>query len=289
MRSEYILIGLILLTLACITALLSAAVYFLAPSGETQPTSRVTTTKTVTTTEKTTKPQSNATSTTSSSQPTTTTQTTTTLEAVEETGELEINTTAKKYYKNDDLTVLVTSRGERVEEATVTVDGTEQQATNSQGEATFYALEGGEHEIKAEKNGYNTSHATINVSIYSYPYSEDVRIQRTPAERRSLIDQGKVVFRFYDSPSCAYCRIMKPWAAEIVNRNRECIAYELLVLYYDGPREEVRELFEDEESVSTPVIVIEGLGGRYVSSGPLSKTELEDMIFEASSQRCVIR
>ena len=192
------------------------------------------------------------------------------------------------FYKNDDVVVSVVSGGDPVSGVGLVVDSGDRYSTDGEGRVVLYSLGGGEHVISVEGDGYAPTTVNLSVSPLGFAYSSEVKVQRTPGERAASIAGGKVVFRFYDRPNCPNCLRMKPWVADIVERNRDCIRYELLRIIYEGPRDELRELLPDQTLVDTPVLVIEGPSGGYVSSGFLSKDSILERVRAAAGGRCAI-
>ena len=184
------------------------------------------------------------------------------------------------------MNVVVTAGGDAVRDATILLNAAEHATTDSDGQAVLYSMDDGNHTLEARKQGYESASSSFTVDPLPYLFSDAVKTQRTPEERMQRISEGKVVFVFYDTPNCPNCLRMKPWAGAIANVNRECAAYELLNLINEGPREEVKEMFPDQTSVVTPVLVIEGPAGRYVSKGLLPKIEMERRIQSVSDGRC---
>ncbi|MFH1788805.1 MAG: hypothetical protein ABH834_05455 [Candidatus Altiarchaeota archaeon] len=201
---------------------------------------------------------------------------------------LEIILSEMEVYKNDDLTITVASQGSPVAGVLLTVNGSGEYLTDSDGVAFIQYLDGGEYDVVARKEGFVEDAASFTVGSLRYGLSPAVKEQRTPDERRALIWDGKVVFIFYDRPNCPNCLRMKPWASDIVEQNRDCVAYELLRIIYDGPRDELKELFPDQTFVDTPVLVFDGPAGRSVSEGFASKQAMEARLMAASDGRCSI-
>lgn len=194
-------------------------------------------------------------------------------------------------YKNEDVAIRVLSDGLPVADATIILDGELKETTPENGCIVFYGLHGGSHSIGTSKDGYESASAVIAVRNISYAASGEVKIQHTPEERAQSIAEGKVVLIFYDLPNCPNCVVMRPDVADIVNKNRACISYELLNIYNEGPKDELHDLMSGsgQSSVATPVIVIEGARSRYIFTGYHSKTEIEEKLFELSSERCPIQ
>jgi hypothetical protein len=202
---------------------------------------------------------------------------------------LAIHLPESNLYRRDDIIVKISSASEPAGGVLVSLDDKTDYLTDEEGEITLSSIEGGRHALKAVKEGYETAY--INFSVYNttYAYSSEVRIQHTPEERSRYISEGKVVFIFYDLPNCANCIVMRPWLADIVNKNRDCIEYEWLNIIHEGPKAELRELLEDQTSVSTPVLLVQGPGGMYVSSGYRTRAAVEEKLREASDWRCPLK
>jgi thiol-disulfide isomerase/thioredoxin len=295
MRTEYLIIGVLLALIACLALLLAGVVYFFAPLGnatesvDRSTTTSIGTTTTTTITESSTTTTRKATSTKPTSISTvhttsTTTTTTTTL------GTMVIQIPDEKIYKNDDVKIEVLSGGNPVPEVTITMDNENYYTTDAQGEVIIYSLTGGNHTIRAGKEGYKNAYINFTVDKTSYAFSSEVRKQKTEQERSRQIAKGKVVLIFYDLPNCVNCMRMKPWVADIVNENRDCISYELLNIYNEGPKEELIGLITDKEiTVPTPIIVIQNSDTKYVSTGYRTKAAIKDKIMDAANGVCMIK
>ncbi|MFH1126047.1 MAG: hypothetical protein V1703_02885 [Candidatus Altiarchaeota archaeon] len=192
-------------------------------------------------------------------------------------------------YKNDNVEVTVSSDGEAISDVHVMLDDSMKYKTDDMGVVTIYSISGGTHFLSVYKEGYST--ALVNFSVYptTYANSPEVKAQRTPEERKLAVSEGKVVLIFYDLPNCPNCVVMKQWVADIVNKNRECISYELLNIYYKEPKDELRELLSGQSDVSTPVIVVDGPEGGFMSTGFASKTSIEKKLAEAAGGSCEIK
>ncbi|MFH1835556.1 MAG: hypothetical protein ABH851_05160 [Methanobacteriota archaeon] len=206
-----------------------------------------------------------------------------------ETPSLSILLPEGAFYLDDDVEIIVYAQEIPVSGASVYMDGSGGYLTDDSGLAVFNSVSGGDHEITAEKEGYGSAMHIFNVYPLRFGLSPAVKLRQTTGEREAAIGEGKVVFRFYDRPNCAFCMRMRPWAADIVGENRDCVSYELLSILDAGNLDEVKDLFPDSNFAETPVIVIEGPSGRFVSEGLLSKNELLDRIKSASDGRCRIR
>jgi len=185
--------------------------------------------------------------------------------------------------------IRVYSDGGPVEGVLVSLDGKADYLTNEDGVITLNDLQGGLHALRAVKEGYETAYVNFSVYNTTYAYSSEVRVQHTPEERNRYVSEGKTVLIFFDLPNCVNCAVMRPWIAGIVNENRGCIEYEWLNIIQEGPKAELRELIEDESSVSTPVIIVQGSNGRYMSAGYRTKAGIEAKLKEASDERCPLK
>ena len=267
--------------------LLGLAVYMTAPE---KPEVRNASSTTTTTTQTTTSTTSSATTTSTTGEPayehsaTSTSGTTTT----QKEKRLSVDLSEGKFYKNDVVRIRVTLGVEPVGGAQVTIDGGNMQTTNQDGIVDILRIDDGNHTIKAAIEGYEEANVSISVNPLPYALSADVKTQRTPEERSRYIAEGKVVFRFYDTPNCVNCLRMKPWAAAIANANRNCVKYELLNLIHDGPREEIKAIFPDQSNVATPVVIIDGPRGHYRTAGFMPKGEMEDRVKSSTDGRCPI-
>lgn len=201
---------------------------------------------------------------------------------------LEIVLSETELYRKDDVTVTVLARDLPVSGVTLTVDGVEEFVTDSRGEAVIYDLGGGDHVITGWKDGFLSETVSFSVDPVRFGLSSAVKKQSSVEERAALKQEGKVVLLFYDRPNCPNCLRMKPWVADIVEMNRDCVSYELLRIIYDGPRNELKLLFPDQTFVDTPVVVVDGPAGRSVSEGFSSRQALIGRVRAASDGRCRI-
>ncbi|VVB54301.1 Uncharacterised protein [uncultured archaeon] len=305
MRIQYVILLLLFAFLAGVAIVLGSMVYLLAPANAPSNTSAshpaspinesyYTTTTIAAPTNNTGTPQNQ---TTSSFNLTTQTSTTTTNQPPPSTSTtndetlgqpLRIEISGDPLYRGDDVRITVVAGNKFVSGAQVTVDGTPIEATDDQGETILSDAAGGNHTITAEKTGHASASTTISVYPIQYGLSPAVKVHRTEAERQELIKEGKVVFIFYDRPNCPNCMRMKPWAAAIAARNRDCVAYELLSIINDAPRDEVKQLYPDQSTVDTPVLVFEGPQGRYVSDGFMPQSAMENRVSSVSGGRCLV-
>jgi hypothetical protein len=299
MRSEYLVIALLIALIGLAAALLLVAVYVSTPHGpapgnqitETIKTTTPSTTSTTTRQTPSTTTRKASTSGASSLEMTTTVSTTTTTTTTLILPQLTLEIPDTTVFKNEDVTIRVLSDGSPVADATIILDGELKETSGTDGRTVLYALRSGNHTIDALKDGYQNASVNITVQTVSYAASSEIRIQHTPDERAQAIAEGKVVLIFYDSPNCPNCALMRPMVADIVNNNRQCISYELLNLYNQGPSNELHDLMEgfNKTTVATPVIVIEGDSGKIILTGFHYKTDIEDRLIQAESERCQIQ
>jgi thiol-disulfide isomerase/thioredoxin len=201
---------------------------------------------------------------------------------------LTVDAPETNLYKGDDAEITILSEGVPVEGVEVYLDGVWKQNSDEYGMAMLSSLSGGLHLIYGVKEGYLNASLNLTVSNLTYAYSGDAKIQHTQDERNRMISQGKIILIFFDLPGCANCALMRPWIAELANENRGCIEYEWLNLagVSEGPRNELREVIQDEDQVSTPVIIIQGENGSLLSSGFKSRDAIIDMISRVSNGGC---
>lgn len=219
---------------------------------------------------------------------TTTTSTTTTTMAASLAG-LELTLDGDVFYRADDVKVVAYSEGVPAGGVDVVLDGNATYRTDEGGSFVITGVAGGVHSLLAVEEGFVNASLVFSVRNTSYVNSPEVRTQRTSEERSRLVSEGKTVIVFFDLPNCANCERMRPWLADIANRNRDCIRYELLNTLNEGPRAELKELIRGKSSVSTPVILIEGPSGRYLIWGYHPKHEVEEMIMDASGGGCQVK
>lgn len=149
--------------------------------------------------------------------------------------------------------------------------------TDSGGTLRIGPLKDGDLTVRVEKIGFNPARLDVNVWESSYGLSTHVRRRLASSVRDDYISRGFVNFRFYDLPSCAICRVMRPKVSDIVSPNRDCIVYEIISLWKYN-----KELAGKFGLMQTPVIEIEGSNGMFQTSGYVSPAKLEDLIEKAS-------
>lgn len=173
-------------------------------------------------------------------------------------------------YDGDDLVVLFNSSG--VGSISVFLDGG---FSGYAGGGLFWVrdLGGGVHNISF-RQGENYVGEVVSVDKSRYGLSPDVRILLTGEERNALIGEGKANVRFYDRPNCANCAVMRPRVADLVEEFRYCVGYEFVNIWKPEVREDLIRVFPDQSQVVTPVIMVEGLNGRYVYQGLVSSERL---------------
>jgi hypothetical protein len=202
---------------------------------------------------------------------------------------LELTLDGDVFYRTDDVKVVVYSEGVPAGGIDVVLDGNAVYRTDYGGSFVITGVGGGVHSLLAVEEGFENASLAFSVRNTTYVNSPEVRTQRTPEERSRLVSEGKTVIVFYDLPNCANCVVMRPWLADIANRNRKCVRYELLNTLNEGPRAELKELIRGSSSVSTPVILVEGPSGRYLTWGYHPKHEVEEMITDASGGGCQVK
>ena len=133
-------------------------------------------------------------------------------------------------YKSDNVRVTVFSDGTPAAGVNVTLDGLEEYSytTDDNGEVLLYKISSGPHRLTAAQDGWLTAEYTFSVESVTYASSDEVRVQRSEGERRRSIADGKTILRFYYTPMCPNCVVMRSYVADIVNANRDCIAFEYL-------------------------------------------------------------
>jgi hypothetical protein len=146
-------------------------------------------------------------------------------------------------------------------------------------------LDAGNHEVIVAKAGYANGSISIIVDSNTYSTSKDVKVRLTREERRMAISQGKANVRFYETAGCANCRYVLNYLNKIMDKNRDCVAYERLNLYAQDNANDVRDVFGDK-SLALPFIIVDGSRGRQSGNGLVPASRIRDMIGQASG--CVV-
>lgn len=200
----------------------------------------------------------------------------------------QLNITPEKYYEKDSASLMlfkgdtgvVSVRGANDNKPAgveIFVDDKPAGFTNEDGRLEIRNLEPGNYTLYAVKDGF--SPASLNFSVWKSPYGLSIFVRRMLPEssRDEYISDGKVNVRFYDLPSCAICRVMRPRVSDIVSKNRDCVVYEIISLWKYS-----EELTGRFIGMTTPIIEIEGPGKSFQTSGMVSSQKLEDMLVKAS-------
>lgn len=172
---------------------------------------------------------------------------------------------SRKLYTGDDLQVYVNSTG-GLNDVKIFID--DEPAGDSIGEGLFILTDLDERDHKITVDGGGNS-VEIDLAVWRtrYGLSLDVRNLLSEEERREVINDGKANLRFYDIPNCPNCIVMRPKVASIVEEYRECVAYELISLWKPGGREDLKKYFPDQVKMVTPIIMVDGVNGRFSYMG----------------------
>ena len=185
---------------------------------------------------------------------------------------LTLSYSPERLYRFDDVQLTVDSGGDPVSGASVYVNGEYWGVTND-GNHTLLSLEGGTYEVSVSRDGFTEASVTVVVNAATYATSQDVRMEMSPAERQRAFDEGRADVRFYETPFCTNCALVRGKLNKLVDSNRGCVVYEKLSYYK----------FRNELGTGErPFIVVEGSYGKYTVNGRVSMTKVKDLIERAS-------
>ena len=184
---------------------------------------------------------------------------------------MEILYSPDKIYRGDDAIISV-SMGDDAKGSKLHINGDYKGVI---GDSVFnlLSLEGGQHNIVLEKDGYVNGTLMLQVDIDSYATSRDVRQKMSRGEEIQHIAKGKSVIRFYDTASCSICKAVVSQLNKLVDDNRDCVVYEKLSYYKYSAKLGPGLL---------PFIEVEGSMGERTANGPVKMSTVKNMVESTS-------